>query len=91
MIVPTKANKTGFNKSTLLILVFSLCSTMERELLMLIEISAEIIVLKRYRCTRWQNWFLRRHKFLYVKIQEQQHEPSIKLTQLLTSSLINVM
>lgn len=73
-------------------LVISLCSTMEIELLMLMEIIAEIIVLKRYRRTRWQNWFLRRHKFFYVKIiQDLQHEPSIKLTQLLTSSLINVM
>lgn len=90
--MPTKANKTGFNKSTLFMLVISLCSTMERELLMLMEISAEIVVLKRYRRTRWQNWFLKRHKFFYVKIiQEQQHEPSIKLTQLLTSSLINVL
>lgn len=44
MIMPTKANKTGFNKSTLFMLVISLCSTMERELLMLMEISAEIIV-----------------------------------------------
>lgn len=90
--MPTKANKTGFSKSTLFMLAISLCSTMERELLMLMEINAEIVVLKRYRRTRWQNWFLRRHKFFYVKIiQEQQHEPSIKLTQLLTSSLINVL
>lgn len=44
MIMPTKANKTGFNKYTLFMLVISLCSTMEGELLMLMEISAEIIV-----------------------------------------------
>lgn len=44
MIMPTKANKTGFNMSRLFMSVISLCSTKERELLMLMEISAEIIV-----------------------------------------------